>query len=88
MINCWEFKKCGREFGGKNADSLGVCPVNVHKSSNGVNNGKNGGRFCWRITGTLCGGRRQGTYGSKLKTCMVCDFFKLVSREEKDVKIL
>ena len=26
-MNCWEFFRCGREPGGKNAEKLGVCPA-------------------------------------------------------------
>jgi hypothetical protein len=26
-VNCWEFKKCGRESQGPNAAELGVCPA-------------------------------------------------------------
>lgn len=83
MINCWEFKKCGRQFGGAKANELGVCPANSDATYNGVNNGKNGGRYCWRIAGTLCGGKRQGTYAMKAKSCTDCDFFKSVVREEQ-----
>jgi len=27
--NCWEYKNCGREEGGKNIEQLGVCPASV-----------------------------------------------------------
>ncbi|MGD0283853.1 MAG: two-CW domain-containing protein, partial [Dissulfurispiraceae bacterium] len=29
-MNCWEFKKCGREMGGVNIEQLGVCPAYPH----------------------------------------------------------
>jgi len=41
---------------------LGVCPAVVDTSSNGLNGGKNGGRMCWAITGTFCGGQVQGSF--------------------------
>ncbi len=26
-LNCWEFKGCGREEGGRNAHERGICPA-------------------------------------------------------------
>ncbi len=46
-INCWEFKKCGREQGGEHAHDLGVCPSAIEKKLDGVHNGMNAGRACW-----------------------------------------
>ncbi|RMF92680.1 MAG: hypothetical protein D6734_11745 [Candidatus Schekmanbacteria bacterium] len=80
--NCWEIKKCGREEGGKNAASLGVCPAATDLSSDGLNGGKNGGRICWAITGTFCGGEVQGSFAQKKVTCMVCEVYKQVKAEE------
>ena len=81
-INCWELKKCGREKGGPKIDTLGLCPTAIEKELDGINEGKNGGRACWAIAGTLCNGKVQGTFASKLKSCLNCDFYKLVRREE------
>lgn len=83
-MNCWEFKNCGREFGGEKAHELGVCPASIEQRLDGCNNGKNAGRACWIITGTLCEGEQQGTFGSKMGTCMACEFFKLVVSEEAE----
>jgi hypothetical protein len=80
--NCWEFKNCGREPGGDNAEQLGVCPAATDSSSNGLNGGKNGGRICWAIAGTLCDGAVQGTYAQKRLTCLSCDFFNVVEDEQ------
>lgn len=80
--NCWEFKKCGREKGGAKAAELGVCSASTETRVNGSNGGKNGGRACWAVTGTLCGGVVQGTFATKLGNCNKCEFFKLVSSEE------
>ena len=81
-LNCWEFKKCGREPGGAKISELGVCPAAVEKRVNGSNKGKNGGRACWVMSGTLCGGKAQGTFASKLGNCLKCDFYQLVGEEE------
>ena len=81
-LNCWEFMKCGREPGGRMADKLGVCNAAVETSTHGINDGKNGGRACWALSGTFCEGRVQGTFASKLDNCRKCEFFKTVRREE------
>lgn len=83
-INCWEFKKCGREKAGSKKDAPGLCPAAGERELNGINAGKNGGRVCWAIVGTLCNGKVQGTFDSKLKSCLNCDFYYLVRREEGD----
>lgn len=57
-MNCWEFKKCGR-------DKSNDCPA---YPSNGAE--------CWRVAGTMCGGKVQGTFAQKLANCMECDFYK------------
>lgn len=80
--NCWEIKKCGREPGGVKVSELGVCPAATASIAHGKNGGKYGGRICWAIAGTLCGGRVQGSYAQKQITCLTCDFFDKVSHEE------
>jgi hypothetical protein len=86
--NCWEFKKCGRNNG--KSDDLGICPAIIDESSDGLNGGRNGGRICWVIAGTFCGGKVQGTFAQKRSTCITCDFFKLVEAEEglEEFKVL
>lgn len=64
-MNCWEFKKCGRETGGVKAEELGVCPAYPDN-----------GKSCARVCGTLCGGQVQGTFATKLANCMLCEFYK------------
>ena len=81
-LNCWEFKKCGREPGGIRASDLGVCPASMDRKANGMNDGHNGGRICWALAGTLCGGTVQGTYAQKLSNCMACDFYGVVRAEQ------
>jgi len=86
--NCWEFKKCGREENGEKADQLGVCPAYATKKLNKINSGKNAGRSCWAVAGTLCGGKVQGTYAAKISNCLECEFYKLVQNEEGTKKIM
>lgn len=80
--DCWDVKKCGREPGGKNVAELGLCPAASEGKMNGINDGKNGGRVCWVVTGTFCSGKVQGTYAQKAMSCLKCDFFKQVQNEE------
>jgi hypothetical protein len=80
--NCWEFHLCGREPGGAHTRELGVCPAAILPLYDGKNGGMNGGRYCWRVVGTLCRGEIQGTFAKKLQTCLECNFFKLVMEEE------
>ncbi len=57
-MNCWEFKKCGK-------DKTGGCPAYP-----------SGGRVCYLVAGTMCGGQAQGTYALKINSCRECDFYK------------
>lgn len=81
-LNCWDFKKCGRQPGGSRVADLGVCPASTDGKANGLNGGRNGGRICWALTGTLCGGKVQGTFAQKLASCMDCEFHRLVQAEQ------
>jgi hypothetical protein len=85
--NCWEFKKCGRDSGGKNASELGICPASLEEKANGIHDGINGGRACWVIAGTFCKDKVQGTYASKVLDCIECDFYNQVSYEEGNLRI-
>jgi methyl-accepting chemotaxis protein len=80
--NCWEYKQCKREPGGAKAAELGVCPAATDLAHEGVNQGQKAGRYCWKVTGTLCGGNVQGSFANKLSSCMACDFFKMVRGQE------
>jgi methyl-accepting chemotaxis protein len=81
-MNCWEFKKCGRQPGGEKIAELGVCPASTDTAHDGFNSGKNNGRYCWRIAGTLCGGKVQGSFAAKAANCLICDFYKIIKDEE------
>lgn len=87
-MNCWEVKQCGREPRGKHVDQMGVCPAAQSSSFDGVNRGSCGGRFCWAIAGTFCKGKAQGSYSSKIVSCLQCEFLQQVEREEKERFIL
>ena len=81
-INCWQFKKCGREPGGTNVRELGICPVATTSAYEGINGGHNAGRYCWRVAGTLCKGEIQGNFAEKHKECEKCDFYQYVKNQE------
>ena len=81
-LNCWEFKKCGREPSGLKVNELGVCSAATESKVEGTHSGKCGGRVCWVIAGTLCKGKVQGTYAQKEQNCLACDFYLLVRKEE------
>jgi hypothetical protein len=81
LENCWELMHCGREPSGDMSAQQGVCPVFDAVEYNGVNDGQNGGRFCWTVAGTLCHGHVQGTFAEKFMNCMSCEFYEQVVRE-------
>ena len=81
-LNCWEFEKCGREPGGTKITEYDVCPAATETSVDGINGGKNGGRICWAIAGTLCNKKIKGTFAKEKFSCLNCDFFRLVNKEE------
>ncbi len=64
-MNCWDFKKCGRQLGGSRTKEFGVCPAYPDN-----------GKKCAQVAGTFCGGTVQGSFASKLANCMQCDFYK------------
>lgn len=81
-MNCWEVMQCGREPGGSKSSELGICPACLDEDADGLNGGRNGGRICWAVAGTFCGGIVQGTFAKKEIICMACKFFKRVKEEE------
>ncbi len=81
-VNCWEASHCGRQPGGAKSRELGVCPAATEMRVNGINGGMRGGRACWALAGTMCGGVVQGTYASRFVTCQSCDFYARVKAEE------
>jgi rsbT co-antagonist protein RsbR len=82
-LNCWEFKNCGRQAGGANVESMGVCPAaTLAVDEDGCNEGEKGGRMCWAVAGTFCKGKVQGSFASKVADCTRCDFLLRVRAEE------
>ncbi len=81
-INCWEFKRCERQPGGRLVGELGVCPAAMYEQLDRIHGGRNAGRACWVVAGTFCGGAVQGTEAQKQHNCWKCDFFQAVKLEE------
>ena len=81
--NCWEAKNCGREPGGGKAGEFGVCPVSTEIRLDGIHGGKNAGRACWIVAGSMGDGKIQGTYAEKYANCSKCDFYMKVKSEEQ-----
>jgi hypothetical protein len=81
--NCWEFMECGREPGGAFVGERGVCSAAIDTTHDGKNGGTNAGRYCWKVAGTLCGGKTEGYFASMLRNCSsCCNFYELVKGEE------
>ena len=80
LLNCWEHKQCGRQPGGPKIVELGVCPAATDARVDGVNHGRNAGRCCWAVAGTLCKGEKQGVFAEKLINCQSCDFYHQQAR--------
>ncbi len=87
-INCWEALECGFEPGGKNVNEFGICPAASNIKYHEINNGKNGGRFCWAIDKTFCKEGNKGNFDDKFINCLNCSFFKMVNKEESRKFIL
>ena len=83
-MNCWEFKKCGRQPWGEKVAELGVCIATQDTRLSGVHGGYKGGRACWILKNTLCGGKVQSILATKLANCLNCEFYKMVLTEEGD----
>ena len=81
-LNCWDYKKCGRELGGHMSKERTVCPASMEMILDRVHEGKNAGRTCGVVAGTMCGGDVQGSFAAKYKNCKVCDFYQKVHEEE------
>lgn len=80
--NCWEYMRCGRGPEGNGVSESGICPAALAEELDGFNGGKNGGRLCWALVGTFCGGEIQGTFAEKANSCYRCNFFQNVKNEE------
>ena len=83
-LNCWEFNGCGREPGGFNDHTLGICPASIELRLQGVHGGVNAGRCCWIVAGTFSPGAPYGLFAREVDGCSECDFFKKVKGEEEN----
>jgi len=81
-LNCWEFMKCGKGCGGDNADGSGVCRVADRTSADGLNEGKNGGRICWVISGDYGNDKAGDPEIQQISKCISCEFRRKVTMEE------
>jgi hypothetical protein len=81
-LNCWQFKKCGREPGGVKVRELGTCPASTERKLHQTHDGDCAGRSCWIVAGTYCGGKEQGTFAQKYHNCEKCDFYQSVREDE------
>ncbi|MCI5141605.1 MAG: hypothetical protein D3909_07730 [Candidatus Electrothrix sp. ATG1] len=81
-VNCWEFKKCGRETGGRNLSVFGICSVPVEFGFDGVNDGKNGGRSCWIIRESACEQVMRQCCVQEIRECRQCEFFTSVLKSK------
>lgn len=81
---------CGREMGGQRVAEAGLCPAASAEEADGINCGKNAGRICWAVAGTVCDKGIQGEVAKKNnQSCLECDFYKAVEKEEgKDFELL
>ena len=75
-LNCWEFKKCGREPNGRNVSVSGVCAVATEVSVDGIHDGKNGGRCCWAVISVSHDNLGGGS--CRILECLKCEFYKMV----------
>ena len=88
-LNCWQVKNCGREPNGLKSHELGVCPTAEEPRLDGAHGGKNGGRACWVVAATLCGGKEQGSFGQKKGVVTADEALKALKKhfEKKDIVI-
>ena len=82
-LNCWEYMKCG--FGpSDNTVDKEECIAATAKSYDGINEGLNGGRICWKVAGTFCSSQINGRFAKKIFSCQECPFFKHVHKQGED----
>ena len=87
-LNCWQYRRCGREPGGENVSELGICNAALPSKNDLVNHGKNSGRICWTIADTKCDGEPTCKILDDINTCLTCEFLKYVTQQERQKFIL
>ncbi|MDO9556573.1 MAG: hypothetical protein Q7J82_03195 [Coriobacteriia bacterium] len=48
----------------------------------GTHCGRNAGRACWVVAGTMCDGDVAGAFAAKFRDCQQCPFYATVKEEE------
>jgi len=86
--NCWEFHDCKRHGDGKGPAPYEVCPAATECRLDSIHGGRFGGRSCWLVMDTLCGGEVQKSPEDKRRHCEACSFADLVRREEGDERMI
>lgn len=71
--NCWEVMQC---------DDPANCPAFNENRLTGTHRGKNAGRCCWVVAGTLCFGEPAGEFARQIDSCETCAFYNYVLKEE------
>ena len=71
-VNCLEVKSCGFDRAGPGRQA---CPAATYERADGFLGGRNGGRACFFIPGTFCGGEGPCSTKDKAVRCMNCKFF-------------
>lgn len=82
-MNCWEFKKCGKNIDPEKVNPADSCPALSDVSSSGINGGSCGGRICWAVKGSFSDNKALDA-DDELESCINCEFFNLVKEEEGD----
>ena len=77
LPNCWEVSKCGEQ---------NHCIAGTFKMVNGLGGGKNGGRICAYLPGTICGGQKQTTLAHKIQSCFGCSFYQEHIRDNFEIE--
>jgi CheY-like chemotaxis protein len=82
-LNCWEFHGCDVEPLSDYVIDYRVCAATWTEELHGVHGGKNAGRACWAVVGSMSCGDRENICLHAV-TCEECDFYKAVMEEEGD----
>jgi hypothetical protein len=62
-------------------------PASTYVWFDGIHGGRNAGRTCWVIGGTMCDGEVQGNFADKFKICGICAFYNSVKEQEGECMI-
>jgi hypothetical protein len=61
-----------------------VCRASVESNFDGINNGVNAGRYCWKIKVSEDNHNSSNKTLSTIMDCIDCDFFIKVKADEKN----